>query len=120
MTVVWAAALNAPRWDREPVWFHGDFHTGNLLTSRGRVTAVIDFGALGVGDPACDLMVADTLMPPRSRGTFRDALGLDDATWTRGRGSALCSGLNAYTSYAATKARIAVSTARQITQALIG
>ncbi|MFF4716248.1 aminoglycoside phosphotransferase family protein [Streptomyces eurythermus] len=120
MTELWNAALSAPAWDRPPVWCHGDFHTGNLLTSGGRLSAVIDFGGLGMGDPACDLMIAFTLMSADSRAAFRDALGVDDATWTRGRGWALATGLNAYTSYAAVDPRVAAQTTRQITQALIG
>jgi aminoglycoside phosphotransferase (APT) family kinase protein len=120
LTGLWEAALNAPGWDRAPVWFHGDFHTGNLLTARGRVSAVIDFGGLGVGDPARDMTIAFTLMSARSRRTFRAALGVDDATWTRGRGWALTTGLNAYCSYAATDARVAAQTTRQITAALAG
>ena len=86
---------------RPPVWFHGDFHTGNLLTVDGRLSAVIDFGGLGIGDPACDLTIAFTLMSAERRAAFRAALGVDDATWTRGRGWALATGLNAYTTYAA-------------------
>ncbi|MFC5819684.1 aminoglycoside phosphotransferase family protein [Nonomuraea harbinensis] len=86
MTELWNAAVNAPGWDRPPVWFHGDFHTGNLLTVDGRLSAVIDFGGLGIGDPACDLMIAFTLMSAGSRAAFRAALDVDDATWTRGRG----------------------------------
>jgi aminoglycoside phosphotransferase (APT) family kinase protein len=97
MTALWDAALDAPAWDRPPVWFHGDFHTCNLLTDGGRLSAVLDFGGLGVGDPACDLMVAFTLMSARSRAAFRAALGVDDATWLRGRGIAPATGLNAYT-----------------------
>jgi len=120
MTDVWDAALNAPGWDRPPVWFHGDFHTGNLLTVDGRLSAVIDFGGLGVGDPACDLMIAFTLMSAASRAVFRDALGVDDATWARGRGWALATGLNAYVSYAAVNPRVAAQTTRQITEALSG
>ncbi|MEU3527858.1 aminoglycoside phosphotransferase family protein [Streptomyces sp. NPDC038707] len=120
VTELWNAALSAPGWDRSPVWFHGDFHTGNLLTTDGRLSAVIDFGGLGIGDPACDLMIAFTLMSANSRAAFRDALGVDDATWTRGRGWALATGLNAYTSYAAVDPRVAAQTTRQITQALIG
>jgi aminoglycoside phosphotransferase (APT) family kinase protein len=120
MTELWNAALSAPGWGRSPVWFHGDFHTGNLLTSNGRLGAVIDFGGLGMGDPACDLMIAFTLMSADSRAAFRDALGVDDATWMRGRGWALATGLNAYTSYAAVDPRVAVQTTRQITQALVG
>jgi aminoglycoside phosphotransferase (APT) family kinase protein len=120
MTELWDAALSAPGWDRPPVWFHGDFHTGNLLTVGGRLSAVIDFGGLGIGDPACDLIIAFTLMSAGSRAAFRAALGVDDATWTRGRGWALATGLNAYTSYAAVNPRVAAQTTRQITEALIG
>ncbi|MEU7212052.1 aminoglycoside phosphotransferase family protein [Streptomyces sp. NPDC044989] len=120
MTELWNAALSAPGWDRSPVWFHGDFHTGNLLTSDGCLSAVIDFGGLGTGDPACDLMIAFTLMSAHSRAAFREALGVDDATWLRGRGWALATGLNAYTSYAAVDPRVAAQTTRQITQALVG
>ncbi|WP_425264420.1 aminoglycoside phosphotransferase family protein [Streptomyces atriruber] len=120
MTELWDAALGAPGWDRPPVWFHGDFHTGNLLTVDGRLSAVIDFGGLGIGDPACDLTIAYTLMSTASRAAFRAALGVDDATWLRGRGWALATGLNAYTSYAAVSPRVAAQTTRQITEALIG
>ncbi|QEV21441.1 aminoglycoside phosphotransferase family protein [Streptomyces alboniger] len=120
MTALWDAALSAPAWDRPPVWFHGDFHTGNLLTVDGRLSAVVDFGELGIGDPACDLTIAFTLMTPESRSVFRAALGVDDATWTRGRGWALATGLNAYTTYAAVNPRVAAQTSRQITAALAG
>ncbi|MFE4606789.1 aminoglycoside phosphotransferase family protein [Streptomyces niveus] len=116
MTRVWDAALAAPAWDGAPVWFHGDFHTGNLLTVDGHLSAVIDFGGLGVGDPACDLMVAWTTLSAETRPVFRAALGVDDATWARGRGFALATGLNAYTHYAATNPRVAAQTRRQIDQ----
>ncbi|MGC5410253.1 phosphotransferase, partial [Streptomyces sp. DT225] len=55
-------------------WVHGDFHTGNLLTRDGRLSAVIDFGGLGLGDPACDMMIAHTLLSADSRAAFRAAL----------------------------------------------
>ena len=44
---------------------------------------------MAVGDPACDLMVAWTLLDADARDVFRSALPFDDATWTRGRGWAL-------------------------------
>ena len=88
-TAAWEAALQATAWDRAPVWFHGDLLPGNLLFQQGRLSAIIDFGTLGVGDPACDLMVAWNTLPAESRSVFRDALGVDDATWARGRGWAL-------------------------------
>ncbi|MCI2237993.1 aminoglycoside phosphotransferase family protein [Paenibacillus sp. TRM 82003] len=85
---VWATALDA-RWDRVPVWFHGDVAAGNLLLDDGRLAAVIDFGTCGVGDPACDLAGAWTLLDATGRRAFRDRLAVDEATWARGRGWAL-------------------------------
>jgi aminoglycoside phosphotransferase (APT) family kinase protein len=120
LTAVWDEALAAPAWAGPPVWFHGDFHTGNLLTRDGRLSAVIDFGSLATGDPARDLMVAFTLLTPANRRVFRDALGVDEATWWRGRGWALTTGLNAFCSYAATSPRVAAQTTRQIAAAVAG
>ena len=68
---VWDAAL-ATSWDRPPVWFHGDIASGNLLVQDGRLSAVIDFGTSGVGDPACDLVIAYTFFIRPSREAFRD------------------------------------------------
>jgi aminoglycoside phosphotransferase (APT) family kinase protein len=50
---------------------------------------VIDFGTSGVGDPSCDVVIAWTLLSGASRDAFRAALGVDAATWSRGRGWAL-------------------------------
>ncbi|MFA7262980.1 MAG: aminoglycoside phosphotransferase family protein [Caulobacter sp.] len=86
---VWEVALAAPVWDRPGVWLHGDLHPGNLLVAEGRLSAVIDFGLLAVGDPACDLMVAWSVLDHGSRPLFRAGLTIDNATWTRGRGWAL-------------------------------
>lgn len=118
LTEVWNAAMAAPPWSRPPVWIHGDLHPGNLLTVNGDLSAVLDFGGLGVGDPACDLLIAWTLLPSSARETFRAALDVDDATWARGRGYALSTGLNAYTAYAATNPRVAENTRHQITETL--
>ncbi|WP_369251507.1 aminoglycoside phosphotransferase family protein [Streptomyces sp. R41] len=93
VTEVWEAALAAPAWDAPPVWIHGDLATGNLLAVDGRLSAVIDFGTLAVGDPAVDLLPAWMFLPARARGAFRAALDLDDATWARGRGWALAGSL---------------------------
>lgn len=93
MTAVWEAALRSPEWNRAPVWFHGDLLPGNVLVERGRVSAVIDFGGLGVGDPACDMMIAWALLPGKARDPFRAALEIDEATWSRGRGHALSQAL---------------------------
>ncbi|THF71350.1 aminoglycoside phosphotransferase family protein [Deinococcus sp. Arct2-2] len=85
---VWEMALSAS-WHSPPVWFHGDVAAGNLLVQGGRLSAVIDFGCAGVGDPACDLSIAWTLFEGQSRQAFRAGLPLDGATWARGRGWAL-------------------------------
>jgi aminoglycoside phosphotransferase (APT) family kinase protein len=91
-SAVWEAALKAT-WHGSPVWFHGDISSGNLLVEGGRLSAVIDFGTSGVGDPSCDLAIAWTLFGGESRDAFRAALRLDDATWARGRGWTLWKGL---------------------------
>ena len=85
---VWRAALGAV-WRGPAVWVHGDVGAANLLVRSGRLAAVIDFGALAVGDPACDLVVAWTGLGPAARAAFARRLGLDAATWTRARGWAL-------------------------------
>jgi aminoglycoside phosphotransferase (APT) family kinase protein len=86
---VWEAALAAPAWSGPPVWVHSDVLPGNLLVQAGRLTGVIDFSGLGLGDPACDLMIAWALFSGEARMAFREALRPDGATWARGRGHAL-------------------------------
>ena len=89
VTVEWERALAAPPWDGPPVWHHGDLDARNWLVRDGRISGVIDWGAMGVGDPACDVMVAWKLHSPAARDAFREALPTDDATWERSRGWAL-------------------------------
>jgi aminoglycoside phosphotransferase (APT) family kinase protein len=98
-TAAWEVALQAPAWHGPPVWIHGDLQSGNLLAQQGRISAVIDFGGLGVGDPACDQIVAWDLFSAESRDVFRAALSVDAATWARGRGWALSVGLIALPYY---------------------
>lgn len=93
LTEVWETALAAPAWNRPPVWLHGDLGTGNILAKDGELSAVIDFGTLAVGDPACDVLAAWTFLDAPTREIFRDALDVDDATWTRARGWGLASSL---------------------------
>lgn len=86
---IWQDAM-ASRWSAAPVWFHGDLAVGNLLVRGGRLSAVIDFGTCGVGDPACDLVFAWTfLRGEHQRRAFADAVALDPGTWCRARGWAL-------------------------------
>ena len=92
-TAAWEAALEVPVWHNPPVWVHGDMLPGNLLVKQGRIRAVIDFSGMGVGDPACDLMIAWNLFTAESREVIRAALAVDNATWARGRGWALSQAL---------------------------
>lgn len=85
---LWNAAIST-EWESAPVWVHGDMAGGNLLVSNGHLCGVIDFGCLAVGDPACDLAITWTFFEQEGREEFRRALGLDRATWTRGKAWAL-------------------------------
>ncbi|MFE4367915.1 aminoglycoside phosphotransferase family protein [Streptomyces sp. NPDC056835] len=85
---VWASALTSA-WPFPPTWFHGDIAVGNLLATDGKLSAVIDFGTCGVGDPACDLVMAWTYFAGDERRAFREAVDLPDDTWRRARGWAL-------------------------------
>lgn len=87
-TKLWEEALDTT-WSHDPVWVHGDVSPTNLLVQEGRLSAVIDFGGLGIGDPACDLVIAWKLFREKSRKTFRAMLPLDEGTWSRGRAWAL-------------------------------
>lgn len=85
---IWTTAL-ATKWEKKPVWVHGDIAVGNLLVNDGHLSGVIDFGILGTGDPACDLVMAWTFFDSKSRKAFKEEMGLDDTTWQRGKGWAL-------------------------------
>lgn len=97
---VWAEALEAGPWTAPPVWIHGDLLDGNLLVREGRLSGVIDFGSLGVADPAPDVVPAWTLFAGESRRVYREALGVDDATWARARAWAMLPALTGVTYYA--------------------
>jgi aminoglycoside phosphotransferase (APT) family kinase protein len=118
-SAAWERALQASSWTGVPVWVHGDLSPGNLLIAHGRLGAVIDFGCLGVGDPACDLIVAWNLLPASSRDAYRAALGVDDATWERGRGWALSIALGQLSFYAQTNP-VLVANARHVLRELLG
>jgi aminoglycoside phosphotransferase (APT) family kinase protein len=96
---VWQTSLAAPPWDREEVWVHGDLLPGNLLAAEGQLSAVIDFGTLNVGDPACDLQTAWNLFAGDSRRTFLTELRTDAAARLRGRGWVLAQAVIALSYY---------------------
>lgn len=85
---VWQAALDCPI-DGPPVWFHGDAQPGNLLQRDGRLSAVLDFGTSGIGDPSCDTTIAWTFLSGESARVFKERLPVNAATWVRGRGWAI-------------------------------
>lgn len=90
ITALWEHLSNIPYWKNEPVWIHGDFLPGNILIQNNRLSAVLDFSDVGIGDPACDLVIAWALLNAHSRQVYRRNLeNIDENTWDRGRGWAL-------------------------------
>lgn len=89
ITAAWEEALAVPPWRGPACWTHSDLMPGNLLLTGDRVSAVIDFGTVGLGEPATDLIPAWNLLSAPARRGYREAVEVDDATWARGRGWAL-------------------------------
>lgn len=113
----WEASVSVPEWDRPPVWTHTDLLAGNLLHQGGRLSAVIDFEICGLGDPALDLIPAWGLLDRATRPRFRERLGVDDATWLRGRGWALAA-VGGIAHYRQTLPAFAAMCERMVTEAL--
>jgi aminoglycoside phosphotransferase (APT) family kinase protein len=114
----WADALDAPVWDGTPVWIHSDLLRPNLLVQAGRLSAVLDFGGAGVGDPATDVIAAWSVFGPVGRETFRGVLDVDEATWRRGRGIALHQAAMIIPYYRNTNPRFAALAIRTVTEVL--
>jgi aminoglycoside phosphotransferase (APT) family kinase protein len=117
-TAAWERDRDAPAWPDAPLWIHGDLSAGNLLTADGRLCAVIDFGGLAVGDPACDLIVAWSLFAGPAQAVFRESLAADAASWARGRGWALSTALVALPYYRDSN-RVIAANARRIIAAVL-
>jgi len=92
---LWERAVSAPGWEHEPVWVHADLDRRNVLVRDGRLAAVLDWGGVGVGDPAADVMVAWKLVDAEERERFRELVGVDDATWLRAQGWVVSQALSA-------------------------
>jgi aminoglycoside phosphotransferase (APT) family kinase protein len=118
VTAAWETTLQAPEWDGPPTWSHGDLLPGNLLAADARLSAVIDFGCMGVGDPACDVMVAWTYLDADTRSLFRAELDVDDAMWMRARGWALVFGIVALPYYQHSNPEFAADARRAIDEVL--
>lgn len=114
----WEDALRAPEWTGQDCWVHADLSPGNLLLTHDRLSAVIDFGVMGVGEPAVDLVTAWSLFDPPTREVFRTTTKADDATWQRGRGWALSIALLELPYYRETNPVMARTAAHVINQVL--
>jgi aminoglycoside phosphotransferase (APT) family kinase protein len=114
----WESDASASPWSGAPQWLHGDLHGQNLLVNGAGLCAVIDFGCLGVGDPACDLSLAWRLLPREARAAFREAIEPDEASWRRGRAWALAISVRELEFYGAT-APVLTSIATQTIQAVL-
>ncbi len=72
-------AMNS-RWERKSVWIHGDLAIGNILLKGKKINAIIDFGGMAIGDPACDLVLYWNLFEKKSAEIFKSELNLDQNT----------------------------------------
>jgi aminoglycoside phosphotransferase (APT) family kinase protein len=115
----WEEAVRAPQWDGRPSWIHCDLLRPNVLVRDSRICAVIDFGSVGVGDPASDLTAAWALFGPAGRAVYRAELGVDEGTWARGRGIALHQAAMIIPYYATTNPAFVLLAQRTVEQILI-
>lgn len=118
LTRSWEESLLAAPWAGEPVWAHSDLLAGNVLVDNGRLVGVLDFGTAGVGDPAADALAAWSILPADARETFRASAEMDDATWLRGRGWALCQAAFALPYYRETNRFMASNSLHMLTELL--
>jgi aminoglycoside phosphotransferase (APT) family kinase protein len=118
VTAAWVSSLRAPEWGGAPVWTHGDLLSPNLLVEDGRLRAVIDFGNMGVGDPAVDVIPAWSLFSANGRNEYRSALAVDDPTWARARGLALHQALLIIPYYAESNPGFVATATRTVAEVL--
>jgi aminoglycoside phosphotransferase (APT) family kinase protein len=114
----WLASVNGPAWESDAVWIHADLLRPNILTRAGRIRAIIDFGAAGVGDPAADVIAAWSVFGPAGRAVFRICLNVDDETWRRARGLALHQAALAIPYYTETNPEFVALAQRTVAQVL--
>lgn len=82
---IWAKAINTSI-DAKPVWIHGDLYPGNIIIDNKRLKAIIDWSGMVVGDPACDLAIAWTVIPKKLRSVFITSINLEEDIWLRAKG----------------------------------
>jgi aminoglycoside phosphotransferase (APT) family kinase protein len=115
----WDDTLRAAPWTGDPVWIHTDLLRPNILTRAGLISAVIDFGGAGIGDPAADVVAAWATFGPAGRATYRAELDVDDDTWRRARGFALHQAAMIIPYYAETNPAFVALAARTVEQVLL-
>ena len=86
---LWERCLEGADDAVEPVLLHGDLIPGNLLVTGGRLSAVLDWGGLGAGDPAQDLDPAWSVLDEAGAAAFWEDLEVDESSRLRGCGFAL-------------------------------
>jgi aminoglycoside phosphotransferase (APT) family kinase protein len=96
---IWETACKAAPHEGQPIWLHGDLHAANILAKGGALVGIIDWGLMGIGDPAVDLMPAWSLMDQSARTLFRDVTGVNEMMWQRGKGWSLSVATIAYAYY---------------------
>jgi aminoglycoside phosphotransferase (APT) family kinase protein len=85
---------------------------------RRPASPALDWGAMCVGDPACDAKVAWAVLDAETRPVVRELLEIDDATWMRGRGWAVSQALIALPYYRHTYPVIVRQARRWLAEAL--
>jgi aminoglycoside phosphotransferase (APT) family kinase protein len=116
---IWDQALAAPVHDGPLAWVHGDLHPSNLVVRDGRIVGVLDFGLLGVGDPACDLFLAWSFLDAPGREVFREVSQVDEAAWLRGRGWGIFSAIIALAFYLRTNPTLCAMSRRTLAEVLL-
>ena len=84
LTAVQECASASP-WSDLGCWVHGDLYARHLLADdTHKLSGIIDWGDIHLGDRAVDLSIAFSFLPPAARTGFCNAYGpTDDATWKR-------------------------------------
>lgn len=118
VTAAWEDALKSPAWDGACEWIHSDLVPPNLLVKDGRLCAVIDFGATGVGDPATDLNPAWSVFGQAGRSVYRDLVGADEDSWRRGRGIAISQAVGLVPYYVVTNPALSALGRRMLREAV--
>lgn len=120
LTAAWELIKDVSPYDGPPAFANTDLQPGNLLIDdAGRLSAVIDFGGLAVGDPTIDLLPAWHLLDPDTRPAFRGALDVDETTWQRGMAWALTIGVVALGYYAGSGSPLVERSQYQLQQVLL-